>query len=204
MRPENLHEIAGLRLIDIVEISTEAQFVKQARGSRAICVPPAPDAFSIVLVAYDQTLKRAIVQTKLTTFAQSFDRSDKHQIRRARTETRPRRNDKKFPGLKMCRRLEANLCKMRNRITTAFRHLPDLLQNQVVVIAGERQVRRDSNKRREDEYIKPVHRRISKHRNVIWQRRNKRRVRVVAGRVLNEVHAALYENEWRGERFYPV
>jgi hypothetical protein len=31
-----------------------------------------------------------------------------------------------------------------------------------------------------------------------------RHVRVVAGRVLNEVHAALYENEWRWERFYPV
>jgi hypothetical protein len=29
-------------------------------------------------------------------------------------------------------------------------------------------------------------------------------VRVVAGRVLNEVHVALYENEWRWQRFYPV
>ena len=65
-------------------------------------------------------------------------------------------------------------------------------------------MRRDSNKRREDEYMKPVHRRISKHRNVIWQRRNQHRVRVAAGRVLNEVHAALYEDEWRWERFYPV
>jgi hypothetical protein len=33
---------------------------------------------------------------------------------------------------------------------------------------------------------------------------NKRRVGVAAGRVLNEVHAALHENEWRWERFYPV
>ena len=31
-----------------------------------------------------------------------------------------------------------------------------------------------------------------------------RHVRVVAGRVVNEVHVALYENEWRGERFYPL
>ena len=30
------------------------------------------------------------------------------------------------------------------------------------------------------------------------------RVRVVAGRVLNESHAALHKNEWRWERFYPV
>ena len=77
-RPENLHEIAGLGLIDIVKISTEPQLVKQTRGARAICVPAAPDAFSIALVANDQPLKRPVVQTKLTTFAQSFDRSDKH------------------------------------------------------------------------------------------------------------------------------
>ena len=95
-RPENFHEVTRLRLIDIVEISTKPQLVKETRRARAICVPSSPDAFSIVLVANDQALKRAIVQTKLTTFAQSFDRPDKDQIRRARTETRPRRNDKEF------------------------------------------------------------------------------------------------------------
>ena len=150
-RPENFHEITRLGLIDIVEISTKPQLVKQTRGARAICVPSAPNAFSIVLVANDQALKRAVVQTKLTTFAQSFDRSDKHQIGRARTETRPRRNDKKFSRLKMCRRLQANLCKMRNRVTTAFRHLPDLLQDQVVAIAGERELRRQA----ENDYRDP-------------------------------------------------
>ena len=126
-RPENFHEITRLRLIDIVEISTEPQLVKQTRGARAICVPAAPDAFSIALVTNDQALKRAVVQTKLTTFAQSFDRSDKHQIRRARTETRPRWDNKEFSRLKMCRRLQTNLCKMRNRILAAFRHPVDLL-----------------------------------------------------------------------------
>ena len=95
-RPENFHEVTRLRLIDIVEISTKPQLVKETRRARAIRVPSSPDAFSIVLVANDQALKRAIVQTKLTTFAQSFDRSDKYQIGRARTETRPRRNDKEF------------------------------------------------------------------------------------------------------------
>jgi hypothetical protein len=35
-------------------------------------------------------------------------------------------------------------------------------------------------------------------------RNNKRRVGVAAGRVLNQAHAALHENEWRWERFYPV
>ena len=174
-RPENFHEIAGFGLIDTVEISAKPQLVKETRRTWAICVPSSPDAFSIALVTNDQPLKRAVVQTKLTTFAQSFDRSDKHQIRRARTETRPRRNDKKFSRLKMCRRLQANLCKMRNRVTTAFRHLPHLLQNEVVVIAGERELRRDSNKCRNDAYTELVHRRISKHRNVISQRhaRNK-------------------------------
>ena len=125
-RPENFHEITGLGLIDIVEISTEPQLVKQTRGARTVCVPSTPDAFSIVLVANDQVLERGVVQMKLTSFAQGFDRSDKHQIRRSRTETWPRRNDKKFSRLKMCRRLQANLCEMRNRVMTAARHLPHL------------------------------------------------------------------------------
>ena len=96
---------------------------------------------------------------------------------------------------------------MRNRVTTAFRHLFHLLKNQVVAIACKRDLRRNSNKRRDNEYIELVHRRISKHRNMISQRQardNKQCVRVVAGRVLNELHAALHKNEWRWERFYPV
>ena len=95
-RPENFHEVSGLRLVDIVEISTKPQFVKQTRRAGAISVPSSPDVFSIVLVANDQMLEGAVVQTKLTAFAQSFDRPDKDQIRRARTETRPRGNDKEF------------------------------------------------------------------------------------------------------------
>lgn len=172
-RPENFHEITRFRLINIIEISTKPQLVKETRRAWAICVPSPPDAFSIALVANDQTLKRAVIQTKLTTFAQSFDGSDKHQIRCARTETWPGRNDKEFSRLEMCRRLQANLCKMRNRVTTAFGHLPHLLQNQVVAIASERELRRDSNKRRENTYVELVHRRISKHRNLIWQRRGR-------------------------------
>src|SRR5215211_4679538 len=37
-RPENFHEIPRLGLIDVVEISTEPQLVKQTRGPRAICI----------------------------------------------------------------------------------------------------------------------------------------------------------------------
>ena len=95
-RPENFHEVTRLRLVDIVEVSTKPQLVKQTRRARAISVPSSPDVFSIVLVANDQMLERAKVQIKLTTFAQSFDRPDKDQIRRTRTETRPRGNDKEF------------------------------------------------------------------------------------------------------------
>ena len=90
---------------------------------------------------------------------------------------------------------------------TAFRHLAYLLQNHVVAIASEQELRRDSTNHREDAYTNLIHRRINKHRNMISQRlarNNKRRVGVAAGRVLNEAHAALHENEWRWERFYPV
>jgi len=96
-RPENFHEVTRFRLIDVVEIATKPQLVKETRRARAIRVPSSPNAFSIVLVANDQAFKRGVVQTKLTAFAQSFDRSDEDQIRRARTETRPRRDNKEFP-----------------------------------------------------------------------------------------------------------
>src|SRR5439155_24983139 len=122
-RPENFHEIARLSLIDIVEISTEPKLVKQTCGARAIGIPSAPHAFAVVLIPNDQALKSIVVETELTVLAQSLNGSDKHQIRRARTKTRPRRDDEKFPRLKICRRLQPNLCKMRNRIATALRHL---------------------------------------------------------------------------------
>ena len=150
-RPENFHEITRLGLIDIVKISTNLQLVKETRRAWAICVPSSPNALSIALVANDQALKRAVVETQLTTFAQSFDRSDEHQIGRARTETRARRDNEEFSRLEVRRRLQANLCKMRNRVTTAFRHLPDLLQNQVVTITRERELRRQA----ENDYRDP-------------------------------------------------
>src|SRR5438132_3912566 len=95
-RPENFHEIARFCLIDIVEVSAEAQLVEQTRGTRSIRVPPAPNAFAVALVANDQALKGAVVETKLTAFAQSLNGSDKNKIRRAGTETRSRRDNEKF------------------------------------------------------------------------------------------------------------
>src|SRR5206468_3857631 len=137
--------IARLSLIDIVEISTEAQLVKETCGPRTIGIPSAPDAFAVMLVPNDQALKSIIIEMKLAAVAQSLNGSDKHQIRRARTETRPRRDDEEFPRLKMCRRLQPNLCKMRNRITTALWHLFHLLKNKVVVVPGERKLRRKTD-----------------------------------------------------------
>src|SRR3954471_17601221 len=156
-RPENFHEVTRLRLVDIVEISTKLQLVKETGRAWAIGVPSSPDAFSIVLVANDQTLKRGVVQTELPAFAQSLDGPDKHQIRRARTETRSRGNDKELPRFEMRRRLQTNLCKMRNRVMTSCRHLPYLLQNHVVVIASEQELRREGENYRHDESAELFH-----------------------------------------------
>ena len=48
----------------------------------------------------------------------------------------------------MGRRLQADLGKTRNGITTALRHLFNLLENQAVVISGERYLRREPKNRR--------------------------------------------------------
>ena len=79
--PENLHEIARLGLVEIIEVLSKLQLMKKTGRAGAICVPATPDAFAIMLIADDQSLKRGIVETKLTTFAQSLDRPDEYQIR---------------------------------------------------------------------------------------------------------------------------
>ena len=168
--PEDFHEVARLGSIDIVEVSTEPQLVKQTRSAWAICVPAAPNAFPIALVANDQTLKGGIIQIKLTTFAQSFDRSDKHQIRCAGTKARPRGNNKKFSRLEMCRGLQTNLRKMGNRVTTALWHLPDLLEDQVVAIGAERELWREADNYKRDAHTELFHGGIRKRRNGTWQR----------------------------------
>jgi len=137
-RPENFHEIAGLRLIKIIEVLAQLQFVEKTGGAWPIRVPPAPDSFAIALIANDQLFQSRIVEMQFVLRAQSLDRSDEHQIRCPRAETWPRRQNEKLAGLKMCRGLEADLCEVRNRITPAFRHLLDLLKNKAVAIAAER------------------------------------------------------------------
>ena len=113
-RPENLHEIAGLRLIETIEVPAEPQFVKKARGARAVGVPSSPDAFAVALISNDQLFQGGIIEVKLPTRAQRLDRSNEDQICRARAETRRtgRRENKKFAGLEMRRSLQADLCEM--------------------------------------------------------------------------------------------
>ena len=54
-RPENLHEITRLRLVEIIEVSSKLQLMKKARRAGAICIPATPDAFAVMLIADDQS-----------------------------------------------------------------------------------------------------------------------------------------------------
>ena len=139
-RPENFHEIARLRVIEVIEVLSKLQLVKKASRTGPICIPPAPDAFAVALISDYQPLQCGVIEVQLASRAQPLDRSDEDQIRCARTETRRRRRrqNEKFAGLKMRRRLKANLCEMRNGITAALRHLFNLVKDQAVVISGER------------------------------------------------------------------
>src|SRR5262249_43308599 len=85
-----------------------------------------------------------IVEAKLASRAQSFDCSDEHQIRCTRAEAWSGRHNEKFAGLKMRRRLQPDLCEMRNRITATLRHLFDLFENQVVVVSSQRDLWREA------------------------------------------------------------
>jgi hypothetical protein len=70
----------------------------------------------------------------------------------------------------MSRRLKTDLGEMRNRIVAALRHLFDLLENQVVVIAGERGTRCKSKDRKKNPSHAFFHREIRKRRKISWQR----------------------------------
>src|SRR6266550_8741595 len=61
-RPENLHEIAWLRLIEVVEVLPKPELVKKTGCARSVCVPSAPDTFAVALISNDQSLQRGIIQ----------------------------------------------------------------------------------------------------------------------------------------------
>src|SRR6266496_2247366 len=55
-RPENFHEIPRFRLIEIIEVLSELQLVKETGCAGPVCVPTAPDTFAIALISNDQSL----------------------------------------------------------------------------------------------------------------------------------------------------
>ena len=86
-RPKDFHEIAGLRLIETVEVVAEPQLVKEARCAWAISVPAAPDAFPIALISDDQMLQSGGIEIQLAPRPQRLDCFNEDQIRCARAKT---------------------------------------------------------------------------------------------------------------------
>src|SRR4029077_3411092 len=82
-RPENLHEIARLGLVEVVEVLSKLELVKKTGRAGSVCVPSAPDTFAIALISNDQPLQCGIIEVQLTACTQRLDRSDKNQICRA-------------------------------------------------------------------------------------------------------------------------
>src|SRR6266571_5426917 len=129
--PENFHEIARLRLPEIGEVPSEAQLVKQTRGSGTVGVPAAPNALAIVLIANHELVQRGEIELELPAVAQGFDRFDENNVSRARTEARigRGRDNKEFPGFEMSGRFQLNSGEVRDGILAAARHLLDLLED---------------------------------------------------------------------------
>src|ERR1051325_1918282 len=129
--PENFHEITGLRLIEIGKVAAEAELIKEARGSGTIGIPPAPDAFTIMLVTNDELIERREIELQLPAIAQRFDCLDENDVGRAGAEARIRRsrNDEKLSRFKMRGRLQFDRGKMRNGIAPAARHFLHLLED---------------------------------------------------------------------------
>jgi len=86
-RPKDFHEIAGLRLIETIEVVAEPQLVKEARCAWAISVPAAPDAFPVALISDDQVLQSGGIEIHLAPRPQRLDCFNEDQIRCARAKT---------------------------------------------------------------------------------------------------------------------
>src|SRR5689334_17456709 len=110
--PEDLHEIARLRLAEIRKITAESKLIKQTRGAGTVCVPPSPHPFAIMLVPNDQLIQGGEIELQLATISQLLDGPDENKIGRARAEAdiRLRRDHKKLPGLKMRGGLQFDFC----------------------------------------------------------------------------------------------
>ena len=78
--PENLHEVARLRPIEIIEVLSKLQLVKKTGRAGSICIPSAPDAFAVTLISNDQPFQCGIIETQLPARTQRLDRPDENQI----------------------------------------------------------------------------------------------------------------------------
>src|SRR6267143_708839 len=87
-RPENFHEIAGLRFGEIIEILSEVHLVEEPSCSRPVGVPSAPDAFAIALTADYEAFARGVIEMEKTPRAQGLDRFHENKISRARAVAR--------------------------------------------------------------------------------------------------------------------
>ena len=63
-RPENFHKITRHRLVEIIEVFSKIQVMKQSRCSRPVGVPAAPDSLAVALIANDQLLEGGDVETR--------------------------------------------------------------------------------------------------------------------------------------------
>ena len=137
-RPKNLHEIARLCFGEIVKILSQIHFVEEACGARAVGVPAAPNPLTIALTANHQAFECRVIEMERTAGAQGFDCFHENKVGRARAVTRRGcvRQNKKFSGFEMGRRLQPDCRHSRSGITTTFGHLPDLFEDNVVKSAG--------------------------------------------------------------------
>src|SRR5205809_7962665 len=109
-------------------IRPQLQLVKKTGRAWPICIPAAPNSFTIALIANDQLFQGGVIEMKVASCTQSLNRSNEDQICCSRAETWSRRQNEKFPRLEMRRRLQAVLCKMRTRIHVVLRHLVNWLK----------------------------------------------------------------------------
>src|SRR5690349_15994997 len=149
--PENLHEIAGLGLLEAGKVVSKSELVKQSRRAGTVRVPASPHAFAVVLIANDQLIQGRVIELQFTAVAQLLDRLDENEIRRARAETHVRfgRNDEKFSRFEMGRGLQLYFCDVRGRIFAAARHSVDLIEDERIETGCVHDVSREGN--REDE-----------------------------------------------------
>ena len=82
-RPKDFHEIAWLGLGKIIEVTAQIELVKKPGCARAVCVPTAPDSFTIALVTNHELIQGGEVEIKLTVGPKRLDCLNENQIRRA-------------------------------------------------------------------------------------------------------------------------